>query len=162
MATRKNGNVAATGESKYSPDQIVNIPIADIDLNYDNSRFGDFTVAESRGDGKDQSFAELKESISINGQKDPVVLRPLNRGKGGKKLQLIVGFRRYAAVKELAVAAGNVKTATIRAVIEDHDDLSARVRNTLENTARDNLSTQDVAYAAYRISSEHQRAGREL
>lgn len=161
MASRKQ----KVEHIKYKSDQIVTVPLALIDAKYDNVRWGDFT-AES-GDETDpeqsNSFAELRESIKLEGQKEPVVLRPIPKAKAksGAQFELIAGFRRFAAIRELGKAAGT-ENPTIRAVVEELDDFQAVIRNTLENTSRQNLSGTDLAYAAWKISKAHEARGDKI
>ncbi len=157
MASRKPKLVATNGGQIARATNIVEVPIVDVLLTYDNARSGDWTQTSSREEADGNSFKELVESIQSVGQQEPVTLR-----QKGKKYELVVGFRRFAAVKQLAVANGTTKTATIRAVVEELDELGARLANTLENTARDNLQGPDLAYAANELSKAHHAANQPI
>lgn len=162
MAAKKNA--VATG-SKDVPETVV-LHISDIEPNYDNARSGDWTKGSSKEQASGQSFSELKTSLASEGQKIPVLVRPIpdgvKRGKGSKaSYQLVYGYRRWTALKELAIESGTkLDQAPILAQIKPLDDLSARIENVVENSSRDDLTGPDLGYAAHMLSIEHARSGR--
>lgn len=99
------------------------------------------TAAEGTVDGKDQlnEFDALKSSLRSRGQDQAVIVRP--RGKG---YALVVGFRRFKALSEIAEEDKNTKTATVKAIIRDLNDVEAKSLNIRENTARKDLPPTDL------------------
>lgn len=141
-----------------------NTPIHLIDAkSFKNQRTGDFTVGDSKEDGTDQSFAELVGSIEDTGQKDPITIRR-KRGTvdNGKPFEVIKGFRRFAAVNFLAQSTGTEETATIKTILKDLTDLEALEENIFENTARDNLTGPDLAWAAYNLQQSYLAHGQTI
>ncbi len=159
MAAKKT--VTSKVETTDSGEIVINVPISDIDTSFENQRTGDWSKGDSKESATGNSFKELKVSIRETGQQDPVLLRYF-KGKGGKKYQLIAGFRRLLAIKENAADAGNAKAATIKAIVRDLTDLQAFEAHVLENTARDDLSGPDLAFAAYNLGEKYRLAGTTL
>lgn len=104
-------------------------------------------------DGADESEhntqKSLRESISTVGQETPVVLRRMPKG-AKKPYFLVSGFRRFEAITHLASEKGN-KSPTIKAFVRDMTDAQAREENMRENTARADLSAQDLCYGIGQI-----------
>jgi ParB/RepB/Spo0J family partition protein len=149
MATKK-----ANGASD---DKIVHIPLRDLIVDMEwNVRYGDWTADSGTGDSDDSGgheFKELKASIGTKGQDTPIVVRPK-----GKKYQVVVGFRRFAAISQLADEAKD-KNATIKAVVKNLNDAEAFAENMRENTARENLNAPDSAFGILRIHDSQKAAG---
>lgn len=99
------------------------------------------TAADGAVDGKDQvnEFDALKSSLRSRGQDQAVIVRP--RGKG---YALVVGFRRFKALQEIAEEDKNTKTATVKAIIRELNDVEAKSLNIRENTARKDLPPTDL------------------
>ncbi len=133
--------------------------LSDIDLTYENQRTGDWTQGDSNDSDalESNSFKELVESIRETGQKDPVTVRPK-----GKKLQLIKGFRRYAALRLLASQNNKLKTATINVIVKNLNDIDAFEEHVIENASRDNLKGSDLAFAAYKLGEHYRSRGTSL
>ena len=132
-------NSAATKTESENADLKVHVlKVSEIDAtSYKNSRSGNWH--EGTGGLEDNDFEGLCASISSRGQDEPVTVRP-----HGKKMQLIAGFRRFAAHKKLGLA-------TIKAFVRELDDNEARALNIRENTARNNLSGPDLAWAIWEL-----------
>ena len=81
-------------------------------------------------------FGALKKSIETHGQQLPIVVR---RGPGKRKYQIISGFRRATAIRELGWPA---VVAITRNELTDEEAFRAAV---LENTARKTYSDIDRA-----------------
>lgn len=142
--------------------ELAAVPIRLIDAtSFKNSRTGDFTLGDSKEDGSDQSFKELVESIEASGQKDPITVRHKRDGVAthGMPYEVIKGFRRFAAINLLAQRAGTEDSATINVIIKDLDDLQAIEENVFENTARDNLTAPDLAWAAFNLQERYKERG---
>lgn len=158
MAAKKknarNATIAFQSVPETELGKLVTIPLTDIDTSYENARTGNWQEGDPNSVHEGNSFLELLESIRETGQKDPVTVRPK-----GKKYQLIKGFRRFAALKKLATDSSTMKTATIKAIVKDLNDLQAFEEHVLENTARDNLSGPDLAFAAYNLGEKYRLAG---
>src|SRR5208337_2870008 len=98
--------------------QIVEVPLASIVESKLNPRkFND-----------PEKLQELADSIKNEGLKQPITLRPLK-----DKFETIIGSRRVAACRLLSME-------TIKAVIEDMDDTTARITMLIENLQREDLS----------------------
>lgn len=105
----------------------------------------------SGGPDEDHDFEMLRKSIGLNGQDEPVVVRPHPHPREGRPAySLVAGFRRARAVVENAREVRNNKP-TILAVVRELDEEEARNLNLRENTARDNLSPPDVALGLVRL-----------
>lgn len=138
------------------------VPIRQVDArSFTNQRTGDFTIGDSNEDGTDQSFAELVASIDETGQKDPITIRRKKGGvfDNGMPFEVIKGFRRFAAVNLIAQRDGTLETAGVKAILKDLSDLEALEENVFENTARDNLTGPDLAWAAFNLQEQYKSNG---
>jgi len=123
---------------------IENVLLAEIEV--DNKFNARFSLDPSTGGAEDDGDGQkgLFNSISVKGQDTPVILR--KNVKGAKKPYfLVAGFRRFAAISQIASEKGD-KTPTIKAVIRDMSDQEARETNMRENTARDDLGGPDLCF----------------
>lgn len=82
-------------------------------------------------------IGDLKTSLKAEGQQIPIVVR---RGQGKKKYQIISGFRRTTAAKELGWTE---IAAIVRQGLSEEEAFRAAI---LENTARKTYSDIDRAY----------------
>jgi ParB/RepB/Spo0J family partition protein len=142
-------------ETKVETGKTVHILLSDIHADSTwNARSGKWQDTKAGGpDDEDTGFAGLVESIRARGLDDAIVLRPMscvqNKAHQSKqKYALVAGFRRFAAVSLLAKEAKS-KNPDVKAEIRELNDLEARSLNIRENTARDNLSAQDLAWAIH-------------
>lgn len=161
MATRKSAAVPVEKEeTRDDLGSLVRIPLDQIDFDsFANCRSAGWEKATSSGT-KDEgaSYEELVASIEATGQKDPITVRP-KPGKGNRKpYECIKGFRRGKAVAEIA-SKQQIAEPTIKAIIKELSDLEATEENVFENTARDNLSSSDLAHAANNLLMRYQAAG---
>jgi hypothetical protein len=85
---------------------------------------------------KDKAFEELKESIRVNGQLQPVEVQPLHNGK----YEIVFGLRRYAAVQELG-------WKTIKAIVRSRGDLERQMAEVAENVHRLPYNSKQMALA---------------
>jgi ParB/RepB/Spo0J family partition protein len=165
--------MAKSAVQTVETDDLGKLEWIDIDLidpdSFENQRTGDFTIGAAPDEGS--SFNDLVDSIETTGQKDPITVR-LKKTNGETKVkakkgqvvpiyEVVKGFRRYAAVKRLGQKANNGSTAgvKIKAVVKELTDLQALEENVFENTARDNLSGCDLAWAAFRLGEQYKLAG---
>lgn len=127
---------------------------------FENQRTGDFTKGDSDESGVGSSFKELWTSIEETGQKDPITVRRKAKGRHGLKVpfEIVKGFRRYAAVKFIA-DKNQIRHPDILVIIKDLTDVQALEENIFENTARDNLTGPDLAWAAYKLSATYAAGG---
>lgn len=86
----------------------------------------------------DKQTRELASSIEANGQIQEVILRPRNKG-----LELVVGYRRVAAVAMIPAS----RRPMVRAIVQVLTDKDAALRNIAENRDRENQSPIDVAFS---------------
>lgn len=143
--------------------QLVKIRLSELDAeSFENQRTGDFTDSgDSNEDGSDQSFAEIVASIEKVGQKDPVTARyklGVKAGSGVPALELIKGFRRYAAIRLIGQKRGD-ENPEINVIIKELTDLEALEENVFENTSRANLSGPDLAWAAWKLEQKYKAEG---
>lgn len=126
---------------------VVDMPVGLIDADYEwNAR----SVLDYKG---------LAESIKREGQQSPVIVRKTLDGR----YDLLVGFRRFAAISR-PDKEGGLGRETIRATIVEHDDkldadqmaLADLMTNLVENVARDDLSPYDLCMRVYSIHDEHE------
>jgi ParB-like nuclease domain len=98
-ATQQNGKTV-------TEDQIVHIPLSDINADYNwNSRsFANVISEHSESDNEAQGITGLTKGIFLDGQLEPVVVRP-SAGVGNGKIKqpycLVAGFRRFEAIRRL-------------------------------------------------------------
>jgi predicted DNA-binding protein YlxM (UPF0122 family) len=85
---------------------------------------------------KDKAFEELKESIRVNGQLQPVEVQPLHNGK----YEIVFGLRRYAAVQELG-------WKTIKAIVRSRGELERQMAEVAENIHRLPYNSKETALA---------------
>lgn len=166
MAAKKVTKMSKN-ESPASPKapKIILVPLNRISTKtFENSRSGKWDEpAQTVTEDTSHDWTAFKSSIHINGQETPVLLRPYS-GKGKHKdgtpfeYELIVGYRRYAAIEQLA-AEGKVQPV-IKAEVREMSNLEARRANGLENIGRENLEAPDQAFAVFQLSNEYVAEGK--
>ncbi|HEY5719965.1 MAG TPA: ParB/RepB/Spo0J family partition protein, partial [Gammaproteobacteria bacterium] len=116
---------------------------------------------QPRQDMREESLAELADSIRAQGVVQPIVVRPL-AGKmqgGATRYEIIAGERRWRA----AQIAG---LADIPAVIREVPDEAAVAMSLIENIQRENLNPLEEAGALDRLIREfeltHQEAAEAI
>lgn len=121
-------------------DRIYPVPLKDIVVSDDNVRQSD----------PDKDLQELADSIRKHGQLQPVVLM----GEfGSPKYQLIVGQRRFLAIRNV------LRAKEIRATfVKQMTDTQAKVRSLAENMCRVDLTYKDAADA---ITALYREFGRD-
>jgi ParB family chromosome partitioning protein len=103
---------------------------------------------QPRVDMRDESLAELAESIKAQGVVQPIVVRPLPSPGGGEtRYEIVAGERRWRA----AQLAG---LHTIPAVVRDIPDESAVAVALIENIQREDLNPIEEARALHRLVEE--------
>ncbi len=103
---------------------------------------------QPRVDMREESLAELAESIKKQGVVQPIVVRPLPNVTGGEtQYEIVAGERRWRA----AQLAG---LQTIPAVVRDIPDESAVAVALIENIQRENLNPLEEARSLHRLIEE--------
>ena len=103
---------------------------------------------QPRVDMRDDSLAELAESIKAQGVVQPIVVRPLpSRGDGETRYEIVAGERRWRAAQLAGLHA-------IPAVVRDIPDESAVAVALIENIQRENLNPIEEARALSRLVEE--------
>jgi len=103
---------------------------------------------QPRLDMREESLADLAESIKAQGVVQPIVVRPLANGAGGEtEYEIVAGERRWRA----AQLAG---LATIPAVVRDIPDEGAVAIALIENIQRENLNPVEEAGSLHRLVEE--------
>lgn len=181
MAARKNAKATETKETtgtervKSRKGVLTELLLSDIDdRSFENQRTGDFTDGDSPADGSGNSFKELVESIDGSGtwddndvhtgMKDPITVRKKAKARRGEPTyEVIKGFRRYAAISQLSQRdSDKVRNPRILVIIKELTDLEALEENIFENTARDNLSGPDLAWAGYNLKQSYEAKGIQI
>jgi ParB family transcriptional regulator, chromosome partitioning protein len=103
---------------------------------------------QPRIDMREETLAELAESIKAQGVVQPIVVRPLkNLGGGETRYEIVAGERRWRA----AQIAG---LHSIPAVIRDIPDEAAVAVALIENIQRENLNPMEEARSLHRLVEE--------
>jgi len=103
---------------------------------------------QPRVDMRDETLAELAESIKAQGIVQPIVVRPLASPGGGEtRYEIVAGERRWRA----AQLAG---LQSIPAVVRDIADEAAVAVALIENIQRENLNPIEEARALQRLVEE--------
>jgi ParB family chromosome partitioning protein len=103
---------------------------------------------QPRLDMREESLAELAESIRAQGVVQPIVVRPLQATAGGEtQYEIVAGERRWRA----AQLAG---LATIPAVVRDIPDEAAVAVALIENIQREDLNPIEEARSLQRLVEE--------
>lgn len=100
---------------------------------------------------EDEEMVALRTSIRAHGQRTPIEVTPLGAGTSGSALPygLISGWRRLAALKALFAETGDVRFATIQALIRRPESAQAAyVAMVEENEIRVGLSHYERARVA--------------
>ena len=107
---------------------------------------------QPRMDMREESLAELAESIKAQGIVQPIVVRPLS----GDRYEIIAGERRWRAAQQAGLH-------NIPAVVREVPDEAAIAMALIENIQRENLNPLEEASALKRLIAEfkmtHQEAG---
>jgi ParB family chromosome partitioning protein len=104
---------------------------------------------QPRVDMREESLAELAESIRAQGIVQPIVVRPLPdpAGKGEQRYEIVAGERRWRA----AQLAG---LESIPAVVRELSDHAALAIALIENIQRENLNPIEEAVSLHRLVDE--------
>jgi ParB family chromosome partitioning protein len=103
---------------------------------------------QPRVDMREDSLAELAESIKAQGVVQPIVVRPLRDPAAAEvQYEIVAGERRWRA----AQLAG---LATIPALVRDIPDESAVAVALIENIQRENLNPLEEARSLHRLTEE--------
>jgi ParB family chromosome partitioning protein len=103
---------------------------------------------QPRVDFREESLAELAESIRAQGILQPIVVRPLPGLTGGElRYEIVAGERRWRA----AQLAG---LDTVPALVRDVPDEAAIAISLIENIQRENLNPVEEAEALKRLVAE--------
>jgi ParB family chromosome partitioning protein len=103
---------------------------------------------QPRLDMREESLAELAESIKAQGVVQPIVVRPLPNATGGEtEYEIVAGERRWRAAQMAGLQ-------TIPAVVRDIPDESAVAVALIENIQRENLNPIEEARSLHRLVEE--------
>jgi ParB family chromosome partitioning protein len=103
---------------------------------------------QPRVDMREDSLAELAESIKAQGVVQPIVVRPLPNPTGAEpEYEIVAGERRWRAAQMAGLA-------TIPAVIREIPDESAVAVALIENIQRENLNPLEEARSLHRLIEE--------
>lgn len=93
----------------------------------------------------ESSLVRLAESIGRTGMLQPIVVRPMRRGDGTERYELVAGERRWRAARLAA-------QTRIPAVIKPLSDEDAAACSLVENVQREDLNPMDRAFALRSLS----------
>jgi ParB family chromosome partitioning protein len=104
---------------------------------------------QPRVDMREDSLAELAESIKAQGVVQPIVVRPVGNPMGGGETQyeIVAGERRWRAAQMAGLQ-------TIPAVVRDIPDESAVAVALIENIQREDLNPIEEARSLHRLIEE--------
>lgn len=102
------------------------------------------TEAQPRQSFNEDTIKELAESIEKNGLLQPIVVRPMEKGK----YQIIAGERRYRAFKKLG-------RTMIPAIVRDYEDEEVDKLQLVENVQREDLNPYDEAIAYLKLKEKY-------
>ena len=112
---------------------------------------------QPRQDMREESLAELADSIRAQGVVQPIVVRPVGAASASspQRYEIIAGERRWRAAQMAGLA-------DVPAVVRRVDDLTAVAMALIENIQRENLNPLEEAVALSRLITEfeltHQQA----
>lgn len=164
--------------AKFDPSTVVTVNCSEVQADFDwNARRGIQDEAQESSENTTEagfldimvSIARNEQKLAVNGQKQPVVVRPHPRAGEtvkGRKMPaffLCSGFQRYKAITEIAagehddylnkhgfsiaeLAALKTDKPTIRVFVRNLNDFEARKENIQENTQRASLAAPDIAF----------------
>jgi ParB family chromosome partitioning protein len=113
------------------------------DLPVEQLRRGEY---QPRVDMRQESLAELADSIRSQGIVQPIVVRPVP-ADGVVRFEIIAGERRWRAAQQAGLA-------TIPAVVRDIEDEDAIAMALIENIQRENLNPLEESRALTRLIGE--------
>jgi len=103
---------------------------------------------QPRVDMREETLAELAESIKAQGVVQPIVVRPLKHPGGGEeRYEIVAGERRWRAAQLAGLHA-------IPAVIRDIPDEAAVAVALIENIQREDLNPMEEARSLHRLIEE--------
>ncbi|MFL0797717.1 MAG: ParB/RepB/Spo0J family partition protein [Cellvibrionaceae bacterium] len=110
---------------------------------------------QPRRDMHPEALEELAESIRAQGVMQPIVVRPINKGSGEEKYEIIAGERRWRA-SQLA------ELEKVPCVIRDVPDEAAVAMALIENIQREDLNPIEEAMALQRLQREFELTHQEV
>lgn len=135
-------------------EKIIEIPLSKVhaDLEWNCRRLAGSQETSTEGNEQGNEFKELILSLRARGQDQAVIVRP--RGQG---FALVVGFRRFLALQAMAAEDGTTKTATVKAIVRELNDVEAKSLNIRENTARKDLLPTDLCRALVDLKALYEK-----
>jgi ParB family transcriptional regulator, chromosome partitioning protein len=102
---------------------------------------------QPRVDLREETLAELAESIRAQGVVQPIVVRPLPSSGGETRYEIVAGERRWRAAQMAGLHV-------IPAVVRDIPDEAAVAVSLIENIQRENLNPIEEARSLHRLVEE--------
>ena len=103
---------------------------------------------QPRVDMREESLAELADSIRAQGIVQPIVVRPLPSSGGGEtRYEIVAGERRWRAAQMAGLH-------TVPALVKDIPDEAAVAVSLIENIQRENLNALEEARSLQRLVGE--------
>ena len=102
---------------------------------------------QPRVDMRQDTLADLADSIKAQGVVQPIVARPIGGGKGAQRFEIVVGERRWRAAQMAGLGE-------IPAVVREIPDNAAIAMALIENIQRENLNPLEESRALERLIRE--------
>ena len=159
--------IVKSGKNEKNQDSGQNVVVIDVSDIMVDTAFNARKTAEPRSGqatmSPDDTARELAKSIKRDGQLTPVMVERIAKpGKDGKKFYLIFGFQRMRAISG-PEKDGYLGRETIRAtVVEPMAELDRMYLNAVENVARADLSTYDLALRCWEMNTKFNESGTKI
>jgi len=137
LITKPMVAVSRPGSAETSGDGLKNLPVEYLQR-------GQY---QPRVDMRQDSLAELAESIKAQGVIQPIVARPISKKGGTQRYEIVAGERRWRAAQMAGLAE-------IPAIVRDIPDESAIAMALIENIQREDLNPLEEARALDRLIRE--------
>jgi len=137
LLTKPMVAVSRPGSAETSGDGLKNLPVEYLQR-------GQY---QPRVDMRQDSLAELAESIKAQGVIQPIVARPISKKGGIQRYEIVAGERRWRAAQMAGLAE-------IPAIVRDIPDESAIAMALIENIQREDLNPLEEARALDRLIRE--------
>jgi ParB/RepB/Spo0J family partition protein len=153
-----------SGKTKTETSEIMTINVADIVV---DTAFNARKTAEPRSGqatlSPDDTARELAKSIKKDGQLTPVMVERLAKpGKDGKKFYLIFGFQRMRAISGPEADGFLGRDSIMARVVEPMAEIDRMYLNAVENVARADLSTYDLALRCFEMNTKFNEKGTKI
>jgi len=124
-----------TGEETYHPDEVIQLPVTEIEPN----RY------QPRSIFKEEKISELAQTIHTHGMIQPIIVRKID----GERYEIIAGERRWRAVQSL-------DWKYIPGIVRDMNETETASVALIENLQREELTVIEEATAYAKLIEMHE------